>query len=131
MDVFMQTTGAVLVAVIVLLVLGRQEKSLASMLAICVCAMVLTVAVGFLKPVLDFLEELEQLGTLHGEMVQILLKVAGISILTETACLICTDSGNASLGQALRIVSSCLILWLSIPVFSAVLDLIRTILEGV
>ena len=118
-------------AVIVLLVLGRQEKSLASMLAICVCAMVLTVAVGFLKPVLDFLEELEQLGSLHGEMVQILLKVAGISILTETACLICTDSGNSSLGQALRIVSSCLILWLSIPVFSAVLDLIRTILEGV
>ena len=130
MDVYIQTVAAVLVAVIVLLVLGKQEKGLASLLAICVCTMVLAVGVGFLRPVLDFVSELESLGSLQGDMVEILLKTAGISVLTETACMICADSGNASLGQALRIVSSCLILWLSIPVFSAVLELIRSILEG-
>ena len=58
------------------------------------------------------------------------MKTTLIGIVTEIAALLCSDSGNAALAQALRLLSSCVMLYLSIPVFQALLDLIQRILEG-
>ena len=82
-------------------------------------------------PMETYLKELEVLGNLSGEMIKILLKTALIGCLTEMTALLCADSGNASLGQALRLVGSAVILWLSLPVFRALLDLVQRILEGI
>lgn len=127
----MQAAGAVLIGLILTQLLSNRDKSYASMLSMGVCAMVLLLGLSYLAPVVDFLRELETLGNLHSEMIKILLKVAGIGILTEISALLCTDSGNASLAQSLRILSAAVILWLSLPVFRALLDLIQRILEGV
>lgn len=128
---FLQAAGAVLIGLILTQLLSNRDKSYASMLSMGVCAMVLLLGLSYLAPVVDFLRELETLGNLHSEMIKILLKVAGIGILTEISALLCTDSGNASLAQSLRILSAAVILWLSLPVFRALLDLIQRILEGV
>ena len=63
-------------------------------------------------------------------MVKILMKVTGIGILTEITVLLCADSGNSSLGQSLRTLSTGVILWLALPIFQAMLDLVQSILEG-
>jgi stage III sporulation protein AD len=131
MGVFLQGAAAVLIGVILTQLLSSRDKSYASMLSMGICAMVLLVGIHYLEPVLDFLRELEDLGNLHSETVKILLKATGIGILTEISALLCVDSGNASLAQSLRILSSGGILWLSLPVFQALLNLIQRILEGV
>lgn len=131
MGAFLQAAAAVLIALILTQLLSSRDKSYASMLSMAVCAMILLLGINYLAPVVDFLRELENIGNLHGDMVKILLKVAGIGILTEISALLCTDSGNASLAQSLRILSSGVILWLSLPVFRALLDLIQRILEGI
>lgn len=131
MGAFLQAAAAVLIGLILTQLLSNRDKSYASMLSMGVCAMVLLLGVNYLAPVVDFLRELEALGSLHTELIKVLLKVAGIGILTEIAVLLCQDSGNASLAQSLRILSSALILWLSLPVFRALLELIQRILEGV
>ena len=128
---FLQAAAAVLIGLILTQLLSNRDKSYASMLSIGVCAMVLLLGLRYLAPVVDFLRELEALGNLHSEMVKILLKAAGIGILTEISALLCTDSGNASLAQSLRILSAAVIMWLSLPVFRALLELIQRILEGV
>ena len=96
-----------------------------------VCAMVLFLGSGYLEPVVSFLAELERLGNLQPDLVKILLKAAGIGILTEITALLCTDSGNSSLGQSIRTLSAGLILCLSLPIFQALLSLIQEILEGI
>lgn len=128
---FLQAAAAVLIGLILTQLLSNRDKSYASMLSMGVCVMVLLLGLRYLAPVVDFLRELEALGNLHSEMVKILLKVAGIGILTEISALLCTDSGNASLAQSLRILSAAVILWLSLPVFRALLELIQRILKGV
>jgi len=128
---FLQAAAAVLIGLILTQLLSNRVKSYASMLSMGVCVMVLLLGLRYLAPVVDFLRELEALGNLHSEMVKILLKVAGIGILTEISALLCTDSGNASLAQSLRILSAAVILWLSLPVFRALLELIQRILKGV
>ncbi len=128
---YLQGAAAVLIGVLLTLTLGKQGKDMAVLLSIGVCAMVMLLAGTYLRPVLEFLEELELLGNLNGEMIGCLFKVVGIGIVTEIAAMVCGDSGNGSLGKALQLLGSTVILWLSIPVFRALLNLVRDILGGV
>ena len=130
MDGFFQAAGGVLVAVFLILILSARDKSISSLLSMGVCAMVLLVMVSYLQPVIAFVEQLEALGNLQSDLVEILLKAGGIGILTEIAALLCADSGNASLAQSLRLLGSAVILWLALPVFQALIALFQRILEG-
>lgn len=130
MGSFFQAAGAVLIALILTLLLCTRDKSSAAVLSMAVCAMVLIVGLTYLEPVVAFLRELETLGNLQSDLVKVLLKAGGIGILTEITALLCSDSGNASMGQSIRILSSAVILWLSLPVFQALLELIQEILGG-
>ncbi len=128
MATFLQATAAVLVASVLGLTLAKQNKEITMLLVIAVSSMVILMAISFLKPVMDLLKQLEFLGDLDGTMAQILLKVTGIGLVGEMAAMICTDSDNASLGKALHFLGNAVILWLSLPVFQSLLDLIQQIL---
>lgn len=130
MGSFFQAAGAVLIALILTLLLSARDKSWASLLSMTVCALVLILGIRYLEPVVAFLRELEALGNLQPDLVKVLMKVGGIGILTEITALLCSDSGNASMGQSIRILSSAVILWLSLPVFQALMDLVQEILGG-
>ena len=131
MDVFFQASGAVLITVVLCLAVGSQNKSFSILLAMLVCTMVLLVGMRYLESVAMLLEELASLGNLPEEMMNILLKTALIGILTEICALLCADGGNASLGQSLRIVGTAVMLWLSVPVFRGLIELVQKILEGI
>lgn len=131
MEGFLQATGVVMIGILLSQILSGWNKSWAAVLSLGVCAMVLLLGMHYLEPVVAFLQELESLGNLQTDLIKILLKTAGIGILTEITSLLCADTGNASMAQSLRILSACVILRLSLPVFQALLNLIREILEGV
>lgn len=131
MDTFFRAAAGILVTVVLALTVGSQNKSFSSLLSMAVCVMVLLLCMSFLDPVVELMNDLETMGQLQGEYVKILLKVTLICIITEIASLLCADGGNTSLGQSLKFLSSCVILWLSIPVFRGLLELVRDILEGV
>ena len=80
---------------------------------------------------LDFLRELEALGDLQGDVLGILLKAVGIGLVSEIAGMVCSDAGNGSLGKTLQMLGSAAILYLSLPVFSALLELVREILREI
>ena len=122
------SAAAVLLAVVLGLSLGKQ-KDIGVLLTMAVCCMVAMIAISYLEPVLDFLRELETLGDLQGDMLGILLKAVGIGLVSEIAGLVCTDAGNGSLGKTLQMLGSAVILYLSLPIFTAMLELIREILR--
>ena len=117
-----------MVASVLGLTLSKQNKEITLLLTVCVCCMTAMTAVTFLKPVMDLVHQLQALGNLNSGMVQILFKVVGIGFVSEIAAMICKDAGNASMGKALQMLSGAVILWLSIPVFQSLLELIQQIL---
>lgn len=131
MDIFFRSAAAVLVTLLLTLIVGSQNKSFSSLLSMVVCVMVLLLCVSFLEPIVSFLNELELLGQLQNDYVKVLLKVTLVCMITEIVSLICADSGSASLGQALKFLSTCVILGLSLPVFRGLLELVQRVLEGV
>jgi stage III sporulation protein AD len=131
MDTIIKVIGATLVAVIIGIVLSGQGKDFVLILTIAICGMTATVAVINLKPVIEFIRQLEQIGKLNTEAINILLKCIGISIVTEIAALICVDAGQSAMGKALQFLGTAVILCLSVPVFSGLLELVEDILHAI
>ena len=128
MTLFVQACAGALLAVILILMLGSRGKEIGNLLSLAVCCMVAIVAVGYLKPVIEFVGQLENIGDLNGSMVGTLLKIVGIGAVSEIAALVCADAGNASLGKTVELLGTAVILWLSIPLFTALIELIQRIL---
>lgn len=128
MDGFIKAIAGVLIAIVLGLVLSKQGKDISALLTIAVCCMVITAAVTYLRPVVDFFEKLESIGQLDSGMLTILLKAVGIGLLAEVTSLICADAGNAALGKTLQIFASAVILWISIPLLTSLINLVEEIL---
>lgn len=128
---FWQGSAAVLLAVILILALGKQGKEMGLLLSLAVCCMVGALALSYLKPVVELLEQLQEIAGIEPQMLRILLKAVGIGILGELAGLICTDAGNGALGKALQLLTGAVILWLSIPLIQALIELLSEMLGEV
>lgn len=128
MTLFLQVCGAVLIGVILVLALKNNSKETGTILAITVCCMTALAGLHYLQPVIDFLRTLKRLGGLDSTMVSILLKVTGIGIVSEIAGLVCKDAGNESMGKAMQLLGTAVILYLSMPLFTALIDLLQKIL---
>lgn len=131
MNTYFQAASAVLLALILILTLNKQNKETATMLSIAVCIMVAVLAVSFLEPVIAFLEELRLLGELDEGILVIMLKVVGIGFIGQMATMVCDDAGNGALGKVMQLLTAAVILWLAIPVLQGLIDLVQEILEGV
>lgn len=131
MKVYLQCVGAVLIGLIVILALGSKGKEFSVLLAAGICAMGCIVLVGYLEPVIEFVRQLEQAGGLDAPVVKILLKAVGVGLVSEVGALLCTDSGNGSLGKLLQLLGSAVVLWLSLPLFTMLLELIQELLGGI
>ena len=127
----MKATGAALIASILGLALSKQGKDMQILLVVAGCCMVAGVAATFLRPVIELLSELQELGNLNPELTGIVIKSAGIGLVSELACMICSDAGNASLGKSVQLLGSSVVLYLALPVFRALIELVQGILEGV
>ena len=128
MESYLQASAGILIALILILMLGNQSKQIGILLAIGVCTMVVFAAVEYLQPILQFLEDLEHTGNLDSAMVRMLLKISGICVISQICSMICGDCGSASLGKALQLLSNIVILWLALPLFQGLLELIQRIL---
>lgn len=131
MTVFLQVVAGVIVAVVLGLALSKQGKDITLLLGIAVCCMALAAAASYLEPVIDFIRSLQALGGLNSDMLGIMLKAVGIGLIAEVAGLICADSGNGALGKTIQIVASAAVLWLSVPLMTALLELIQKIVGEV
>lgn len=131
MEVFLQATAGVLIAVILGITLNKQSKDLSLLLTVLVCCLILTVVIAYLNPVMEFIGQVRLLGNLNGESFRILLKAVGIGIISEIAIQICQDSGNAALGKGLQLLASVVVLWLSLPLMQELLELVQKILGDV
>jgi len=127
---FFQIAVGVLIAVILGLAVSKQGKDMTLLLSMAVCCMVLVAAAGYLEPVLSFLESLQDLGKLDSGMTGTVLKTVGIALVAEIASVICTDAGNAAMGKTVQTLAAAVILWLSLPMMQALVELIQQILEG-
>lgn len=128
MDSFLKTVSGIMIAVVLYQLLSKRDKDIALLLTMLVCSMVAITAVYFLEPVIDFVGQLHTIAELDNQMLEIMLKTVGIGLLAEIVGHICTDAGNNALAKVVQLLATAVILWLALPLFSGLLELLENIL---
>lgn len=131
MTLFLKAAALAMVSAILCMVVGKQEKDFSLLIAIAACTMIMAAASSYLEPVFTFIQRLEALGNLKSDMLKILTRVLGIGIISEIASMVCTDAGNATLSKTIQLLGSAVILYLSIPMFTSLIDMIEEILGAI
>ena len=120
-----QGIAGALIAVILGTVVARSGKDISVLLSLAACCAILWTAMGYLKPVVDLMGTLADLSGLDGSWIGVVFKTVGIGLLSQIAGLICADAGNSALGKVVEILACAAVLWLSIPLIQALLELIQ------
>lgn len=120
--------GIGLVCTVLSLSMKEREKDFSALLGIGACVAVSVIALSFLEPVISFLRKMESVGSLRSEYLSILVRAVGIGAVTDMAVQFCNDSGNSGMGKVLRFLGSTVMVWSSIPVFEALLELVLSVL---
>ena len=128
MTLFWKTLGLAMMALLLALVVGKREKDFGLLLTLAACCALAAAAAEYLEPVVDFFRELEDTAGLSPELLGQLLKALGIGLVVELAGAVCADAGNGALAKQLQILGNAAIAYLSLPILSGLLILIREIL---
>lgn len=131
MSVIYKTVGIAMIAVVLCLFVGKQNKDIAVLLSIAACGIILFHALSYMDAILAFIDDLTAIANMDRTFLQILLKCVGIGLITEIAALFCSDAGNSALGKAIQIMSVCGIIWTALPLFTSLIDLLSNILGEV
>ena len=131
MDTVLRTIAGVMLALILGITLSKQGKDMTVVLTVSVCCMVVTVAISFLDPVVDFFSLLRSVGDLDSDIMGIILKCTGISLIAEIAGLICSDSGFGAMGKAIKILAVAAVLWLSLPLMTSLVEMLQSVMGEV
>lgn len=128
MDIFWKITAAILTAVILWINISKSNKDISVLMSLGVSAMAVIAAASLLQPVVSFVNKLQGISNLDGDLVSVIMKVVGIGIVSELAMVICKDAGNEAMGKTLQFVSAMSALLVSMPVFEKLLTLLDKIL---
>lgn len=128
MELLWKGIGICLLTCILIIITGKQNKEISLVLAIAGTVALSAILSSFLAPVVEYLKHLSEAASLNSAHLSVLIKATGVGIVSELAATICSDSGNGSLGNGIRLLASAVILWLSIPTFQALMKLISSIL---
>lgn len=130
MEQFLKAVAVALLAVVIVLMLKSSEKGIAQLLSVLVCCIVIGSALTYVEPVIEFIRSVRVLSGLDEQYLMILFKSVGISVTAEIASLLCDDSGNAAMGKTIQFLATAVILCLSLPLLTALLQLIGGIVDG-
>ncbi len=120
--------GVGLLALIIIIILKQYKPEFTVYVSIIAGAIILFMVIGKIQAIINLLSNLtSKMGT-GSQFLKILLKITGIAILTEFAVSICKDSGETAIASKIDLGGKIIIISISIPIITALLELVINIL---
>ena len=91
-------------------------------------ALILMVSISQISGVINLLKDISSRANINSQFLGIILKITGIAILTEFAVSICQDSGESAIANKIDIGGKTIIITISIPIISSLLETIFKVL---
>ena len=120
--------GIGLVSLIVIIILKQYRPEFALYVSILAGIFILVLSISQISGVINLLKSLATKANINSEFLGIILKITGIAILTEFAVSICQDSGESSIASKIDIGGKVMIITISIPIISSLLETILKVL---
>lgn len=119
--------GIGFVTLIISLVLKDYKKEYSVFAILIGGSIIIFYSIDTLKNIIDFINDLSRKSN-YNNFIELLLKITGISVLTEYAISICKDSGENSIANKIDFGSKILVISLSIPVISTTIESLTKLL---
>ena len=120
--------GIGLCALIIIIVLKQYKPEFAIYISILAGAIILAMSVANISGVINLMKDISSKANINSQFLGIILKITGIAILTEFAISICKDSGETSIANKIDIGGKAIIITISLPIISSLLETILKIL---
>lgn len=119
--------GIITVIIAIIFKKGKDEYSF--YISIAACVLILLWGLGKMQIIMDAITQLQGYIKLNRAYTGILVKIIGITYITEIASSLCKDSGYNAIGEQIELVGKLSILAISMPIMLAILDTINSFLE--
>lgn len=120
--------GIGIIALIVIIILKQYRPEFAVYTSIIAGIAILLLSLSEISSVIALLKDIASRANINSEFLGIILKITGVAILTEFAVSICQDSGESAIANKIDIGGKVMIITMSIPIISALLETILKVL---
>lgn len=117
-----------LIAVIIVIIIKQYKPEFAIYISIITGAIILYMIFGKLQGIINLLQNIGSKAGVNSQFLSLLLKITGIAFLAEFAINICKDAGEGAIASKIEIGSKVIIVSMSIPIISSLLDVILKLL---
>lgn len=120
--------GIGLLALIIIVILKQYKPEFAIYVSMIAGVLILVLAIPKLTGIINLLQSLANKTYINKSFLSILLKITGIAFITEFAVSICSDAGEKAIASKIEIGSKVIIIAMSIPIITSLLELVIEIL---
>lgn len=128
MDEIIKIIGIGLISLVITIILKQYRPEYAIYVSIIAGTLILFLTMGKLTGIINLLQSISDKTYINKQFLAILLKITGIAIIAEFAVNICVDAGEKAIASKIEIGSKVIIIAMSIPIISSLLELIIEIL---
>ena len=120
--------GIGLISLIIIIVIKQYKPEFVIYISIVAGILILLLIFPKVSGIIDLLKNLSNQTSINNEFLIILLKITGIAFLIEFAVSICKDVGEVSIANKIDLGGKVIIISMSIPIISSLLQTIVKIL---
>ena len=120
--------GIGFIGVIIIILIKQYRPEFAMYVSIGAGILIFSIIAGKLSGIIEVLKSFTNKTSINNEFLTLLIKITGIAILTEFAVSICKDSGESAIASKIELGSKIIVISMSIPIISSLLEIILKIL---
>ena len=120
--------GIGLIALIIIILLKQYKPEFAIYISILAGVLILILLMDQLTGIINLIQSIASKANINGQFLALLIKITGIAFLSEFAVSICKDSGESAIATKIELGSKIIIISMSIPIISSLLEIILEIL---
>ena len=120
--------GIALVALVIIILLKQYRPEFAIYISLLTGVLILFLVMDKLTGIVNLLQSLASKTSINSTFLVILIKITGLAILSEFAVSACKDSGEAAIASKIEMGTKIIIISMSIPIISSLLEVILKVL---
>lgn len=130
MEDIIKIIGIGFIALIAIIIVKQYRSEFAIYISIVAGILILFFSINKLTPLINLLTSISKKAGINNKFILILLKITGIALLSEFAISICKDAGESAIASKVEIGTKVIIISMSIPIISKLLEIILEILPN-
>lgn len=128
MDEIIKIIGIGIISLIIIIIIKQYRPEFAIYVSIIAGITIIYLIFSKLRGIIDLLKTISSKSGINNQFLELLLKITGTAFLAEFAINLCKDSGEGAIASKIEMGTKVIIVSMSIPIISSLLEVITKLL---